>query len=550
MATTAPADIHTRIETMFPKLSEVPAEADFAPGGGLYQDGDQYLIDGEVRRWTGATDEVRSPICVENGSTERRLIGHVARLGKEEALAAMDAAVRAYDRGRGQWPTMTVAGRIDCMLHFCRLMQGVREECVRLLMWEIGKTRGDSEKEFDRTLQYAMDTVEELKELDRSGGRFTKRGGILAQIRRSPLGVVLCMGPFNYPINETFATLIPAIIMGNTVVVKLPRYGKLCQMPLLQCFAEAFPRGVVNVFNGAGREVVGPMFDTGQVASLAFIGSSKVAGNLKKQHPKPNRLRAILGLDAKNAAIVLGDADLDLAAKECITGGLSFNGQRCTAIKIIFVQRSIAEPFVQKLADAVDALQFGMPWEKGAFLTPLPEDGKAEQMNRYVCDALAGGARVVNKNGGLTNRTFFFPAVMYPIREGMELYTEEQFGPVMAVSTFDDVNEVLDYLALSDHGQQASVFGRSAAIVGPLVDILVNQVSRVNLNAQCQRGPDVFPFTGRKDSAEGTLSVHDALRSFSIRSMIAAPEGEMNKQLLRDILSGRTSNFINTDYIF
>src|SRR5262249_12615445 len=153
-----------------------------------------------------------------DGKTERRLIGRVGKLDKEAALAALDAAVRAYDGGRGRWPTMRLADRVECLLHFCQLMQQRREETVRLLMWEIGKTRADSEKEFDRTVQYARDTVEELKEADRTAGRFTRNSGILAQIRRSPLGVVLCMGPFNYPINETFCTLIPALIMGNTVV--------------------------------------------------------------------------------------------------------------------------------------------------------------------------------------------------------------------------------------------------------------------------------------------------------------------------------------------
>jgi glyceraldehyde-3-phosphate dehydrogenase (NADP+) len=547
----ASVEVPAKIETMFPSLADVPPEADFAPGGGLYPHGDLYLIDGEVRCWTGSTDEVRSPVCVEQeGRIERRLVGRVARIGKEEALGALDAAVRAYDGGRGKWPTMTVGGRIDCMLHFCQLMKQIREETVRLLMWEIGKTRADSEKEFDRTVQYALDTVEELKEADRAAGRFMRHSGILAQVRRSPLGVVLCMGPFNYPLNETFATLIPAVIMGNTVVAKLPRYGKLCQAPLLRCFAEAFPPGVVNVFNGKGSDVVGPMMDTGAIAALAFIGSSRVASDLKKQHPKANRLRSILGLDAKNTAIVLADADLDLAVSECITGTLSFNGQRCTGLKMLFVQRPAAEAFLQKLTDTVDALPFGMPWEKGVMLTPLPEDNKAGQMWRYVEDATSKGARVVNRHGGLANRTFFFPAVVFPVGPGMELYTEEQFGPVVAVSVFDDVGEVVGYIHASDYGQQASIFGRDAAVIGPLADILVNQVCRVNLNAQCQRGPDVYPFTGRKDSAEGTLSVYDALRSFSIRSMVAAPDGEANKQLLRDILSQRASNFVNTDYIF
>ncbi len=338
--------------------------------------------------------------------------------------------------------------------------------------------------------------------------------------------------------------------MGNTVVAKLPRYGALCQAPLLRAFAEAFPPGVVNVVNGDGRTVAGPLVESGQIAALAFIGSSAVANVLKRQHPRPNRLRCILGLDAKNPAIVFGDADLDLAVRECVAGALSFNGQRCTAIKLVYVQRGVAERFLQKLADAVDGLPFGLPWEPGVKLTPLPEEKKPEALQELVEDALARGARVVNANGGLVNRTFYFPSVVYPVSRTMRLHSVEQFGPVVPVQPFDEVKDVVDEIVASDFGQQASVFGRDPAVVGPLLDVLANQVCRVNLNAQCQRGPDVYPFTGRKDSAEATLSVSDALRCFSIRSMVAAPGDETNRALLHGILSGRTSNFLNTDYLF
>ncbi len=544
-------DVRSRIAALFPRIEDVPAGADFAPGGGVYTQGELYLVDGEIRRWTGESHAVTSPVCVASGGAlDRRLIGSHAALTRDEALAALAAAGRAYDHGRGPWPTMTVGARIEAIEAFAAAMQKVREESVRLLMWEIGKTRADSEKEFDRTVQYVLDTVEALKEVDRSAGRFTRSGGILAQIRRAPLGVVLCMGPFNYPLNETFTTLVPALIMGNTVVVKLPRFGMLCQAPLLRAFADCFPKGVVNVLNGEGRTVAGPIVETGEIAALAFIGSSRAANLLKKQHPKPNRLRCILGLDAKNPAFVLPDADLDLAVRECLTGTLSFNGQRCTAIKLVFVHRSLAERFLQAFAEAVDALPFGLPWQPGVKLTPLPEEDKAGAMKALVDDALAKGAKVVNRYGGLANRTFYYPAVVFPVDARMSLHSVEQFGPVVPVAVYDDLRELVDYVVGSSYGQQASVFGRDARVVGPLVDVLANQVCRVNLNAQCQRGPDVYPFAGRKDSAEGTLSVSDALRCFSIRSMVAAPEGEANTELLREMLNGRTSNFVNTDYLF
>jgi aldehyde dehydrogenase (NAD+) len=421
---------------------------------------------------------------------------------------------------------------------------------VSLIMWEIGKSLADSEKEFDRTVDYIRATIEALKELDNSNSRFLVVEGTIGQIRRAPLGVVLCMGPYNYPLNETFATLIPALIMGNTMVFKPPKHGVLLFYPLLEAFRSAFPKGVINTVYGRGEVVVPQLLGSGKVNVLTLIGSSKVADHLKKLHPKVHRLRAVLGLDAKNAAIVLPDADIDLAVKECLLGTLNFNGQRCTALKMLMVHQSVAEPFLRRFGEELTKLKVGMPWEKGVGITPLPEPGKVAYMTELVEDALAKGARVVNEGGGTACETLFYPAVVYPVREGMKLYREEQFGPVVPVMPFEDVETALDYIITSEHGQQVSVFSSSPDRIGTLVDPLVNQVCRVNINCQCQRGPDVFPFTGRKDSAEGTLSVTDALRSFSIRSMVAAKQTEESKRLLDTIVLNHKSKFINTRYIF
>ncbi|WP_164223428.1 aldehyde dehydrogenase family protein, partial [Stenotrophomonas maltophilia] len=134
---------------------------------------------------------------------------------------------------------------------------------------------------------------------------------------------------------------------------------------------------------------------------LALIGSSKVADHLKKQHPKSHRLRAILGLDAKNAAIILPDADLDLTVKECLLGALSFNGQRCTALKMLMVHRSIADEFVNRLTTELAKLKVGMPWEKGVSITPLPGMHRTAYMTEVIEDAVAKGAKVVNPEGGV-----------------------------------------------------------------------------------------------------------------------------------------------------
>jgi len=257
-----------------------------------------------------------------------------------------------------------------------------------------------------------------------------------------------------------------------------------------------------------------------------------------------------LGLDAKNAAIILNNADLELAVKECLLGTLSFNGQRCTAIKVVFVHKDVAEVFLQRFSEEVNKLAIGMPWEKGVSITPLPEPQKPDYLTDLVQDAIAHGAQVVNPGGGSTKASFFYPAVLYPVNSQMKVYAEEQFGPVVPVIPFENNEEPIDYLIESPHGQQVSVFGNDSHEIGHLVDQLVNLVSRVNLNAQCQRGPDNFPFTGRKDSAEGTLSVEDAIRAFSIRTVVATKDTATNKEIINHIIEGHESQFLSTKFIF
>ena len=536
-----------QLHDLFPEASAIPEEVRLP----LPLEQRTYLVGGELRQWDGPSQEVRSAVCLREGEgLDPALLGSIPRLTAEAALEALRAAVAAYEHGRGRWPTMSVRERIGHIERFVSGMQAQREEIVRLLMWEIGKSAGDSAKEFDRTVQYVVDTVEALKDLDRVSSRFSIEQGVLGQIRRAPLGVVLCLGPFNYPLNETFTTLIPALIMGNTVVYKPPRHGALLHWPLLSLFAEVFPPGVVNTVCGAGREILGPLMQTGNVNVLALIGGSRSADLLRRQHPKPHRLRCVLGLEAKNPAIILPDADLDAALSECLLGTLSFNGQRCTALKVLFVHRSIADTFVERFAAAVNGLPIGMPWEPKVAITPLPDRERAQAMSEYIADAHEQGGEVVNEGGGTTAGTLVAPAVVYPAGSAMRLYTEEQFGPVVPIIPFDDIEAPIRYVTESDFGQQVSLFGRDPATLARLIDPLVNQVCRVNLNSQCQRGPDTFPFTGRKDSAEGTLSVSDALRVFSIRTLVAAKQTELNKGILTTITREHQSNFLSTDFIF
>jgi len=530
----------------FPSFEELPER--FKLHETIAQE--HYLVNGEYRKWNGAFHDVYSPVRLQEGDKlVKYKLGHYPLLEEKQSLEALGAAREAYDLGRGSWPTMTVNERIAHVEHFKEEMSKRREEVVKLLMLEIGKTTGDAEKEFDRTVDYITDTIAALKQLDRDSSKLEHSGGVFAQIRRGPLGVVLCMGPYNYPLNETFTLLLPALLMGNTVIFKPAKFGVLLISPLLEAFKNCFPAGVINVIFGSGRVTASTLMETGKIDVLAFIGSSSGANALKKLHPNQNRLRSVLGLEAKNPGIVLPDANIELSVQECLLGSLSYNGQRCTALKVLFVHEKIKDEFMELFISSLNKLKAGMPWEDGVKLTPLPEDDKPNYLNGLIKDAISKGATLVNETGGETIGSYFNPAVLTGVDSSMKIFHEEQFGPVIPIVFFDNIEQPIRYIVESNYGQQVSIFSSNPEDISSLVDPLVNQVCRVNINSQCQRGPDNYPFNGRKDSAEGTLSVFDALRAFSIRTLVATKDSSQNKELLNQILQGRKSKFLSTDYI-
>jgi glyceraldehyde-3-phosphate dehydrogenase (NADP+) len=523
---------NNRQDTLFPYESDIQATMmDMIP---VVQD--EYLLNGRLVSWDGPFRDVFSPVCVRTSDgIAPKVIGKSPLMTEKESLEALQAARQAYDNGRGAWPVMSPTERIGRIESFISAMEIKRDRIVTLLMWEIGKSRLDSRREFDRTIEFTKSTIGVLREHYGTPLKTVAGQGITGTIDRVPVGVVLCMGPFNYPLFETFTALVPALATGNTVIFKPPRFGSLLFHSLLEPLCDLFPPGAVNIIYGPGREIVPPLLSSGMVDALAFIGTSGVATYLKGLHPKPHRLRCVLGLEAKNPAIILPDTDLDGAVEESVRGALAYNGQRCAALKMFFVHTSVVDEFLVRVSGAMTELKCGMPWEEGVFITPLAEPGKPRYLTGLIEDALSHGARVVNGGGGAVRETVFYPALLYPVTPAMRVYHEEQFGPVVPVVPYDDIDEVLAYVAQSNYGQQASVFGRDGEAVAKVVERLIHQVGRVNINCQCQRSPDIVPFTGRKDSAEGSLSVSDAVLAFTVPSLITARTDETNRAILEAI---------------
>lgn len=493
-----------------------------------FVDGAKVLVNGEVKPWTGAFAEVAAPVYVaETG--EQVPIGRQAMLTAEASVAAIEAASAAWARGRGAWPTTPLEQRIEAVESLVGKLKELRGEIVKVLQWEICKNDGDAAKEFDRTMDFIAALISAARDMNSTG--VVCEEGVHAMVKRSAVGVMLNLGPSNYPFNETYATLIPALLMGNTVCMKVPNTGGLAHFLTMEAYATCFPPGVVNFVSGRGRDTMPPIMATGLVDIFAFIGSSKAADTLVKQHPNPHRLKVLLSLDAKNLGVVLPDADLEVAAKECLAGSTSYNGQRCTAVKLIMVHKSVAEAFAEKFVAAVGGLTAGVPFGKNA-ITPLASV-KPEYMSELVEDAKAKGASVLNEQGGHWDRSLFFPAVLSPVTSEMKIWHEEQFGPVIPIATYESIDEVYDYIDKMHFGQQSAIFTSNDAAADPteelsqLLDVCAMATCRVNINVQCSRGPDCFPFAGRRSSANGTLSVTEALRSVSVETMVASKKAEV-----------------------
>jgi glyceraldehyde-3-phosphate dehydrogenase (NADP+) len=377
-------------------------------------------------------------------------------------------------------------------------------------------------------------------------------------IKRNPIGIVVCLAPYNYPINESYATIIPSLLMGNIVIVKIPTIGGLAHLFTMEAFAQALPPNTIYFVAGSGRSTMPILLQTGSIDALAFIGSKHAANQLIHIHPNPHRLKVFLQLEAKNMAIILPnvfehDQVYENTMKEIITGTLSYNGQRCTALKLIFVPTLFVDQFIQRLMEMVHQMPIGLPWQNHhhvddngndnqdndntatspwiqSMITPLPSMERIHYMKELIQDAISKGAKVVNKKygGGMivggVNSTLMVPAILYPVTSDMKLYHEEQFGPIIPIVSYENPDTIIQYGQNGLYGQQVSIFTNPNMInddVIQYIDLFSTIFGKININTQCSRSPDTIPFSGRRSSAMGIMSVQHSLYEFSIPTVVS-----------------------------
>ncbi len=492
-----------------------------------------YMIDWEIREFDWESVEVYSSfnIDMEKKSawieieSDRVLIWKYPKLTEKEALEALDAAVKAYDDGEWKWPSADPDERIEMMLGFMNHMYLNKKWIVELLMAEIWKNREDAEKEFDRTIEYIVETVQTYNEMIKEAWEIREVWWLLTKKILTPTWPTLCMGPYNYPLNETFTTLIPALLSWNTIIYKPAKFWVLFNAYLMHSFMECFPKWVVNVITWEWKTIIPPIMESWKIVNFAFIWTDRVADDLVKKHPYPHILNPVLWLGAKNPWIIMPGCDINNAVDHSLSWNLSYNWQRCTAHKINFLHTSIKEEFLTKYLEKFSKLKFWYPFAEWSKFTPIPDSSHIEYLKRLLNDAVSKWAKIMNPGWWYVYWLYMHPAILTWVTPDMDIYHLEQFGPIVPFVDYKDINEVKEYVKKSRYGQQASIFYWDESNEKEVKDMkrfLVRQVWRLNENTQCQRSPDSLPFSWRKHSALRILSLRDAIEEFTMPVVVAA----------------------------
>lgn len=447
-------------------------------------------------------------LMISNPSTNESA-GELPLLEPKELIdEAFSAAKSAFQK----WKKTPYEKRKALLVNFRNLLNERVDYVAEIMMAEIAKNFNDSKTEVIRTIEYIDQTIEIYeKELQKPlliGEDVHHIKGKTGIFKQEALGVVLAIAPFNYPVNLLLSKLAPALLIGNTVVFKGATQGSLVTAYLSELFYEAgFPRGTVNCVVGEGRAMGDLLFTNPNIDMIAFTGGTSIGNRIAQLNP---RTPLLLELGGKDPALVLDDADLELTVKEIIKGGLSYNGQRCTAIKRVFVTSKLHKQLVDGLNKEINKLSKGEP-KQNCFITPLISKKSVDYVVELVQDAVNKGANLQQPIQVSDN--LLAPMIVDNVTDDMRLAWEEPFGPVIPIIEYDSLDKAIDLINQSEFGLQASIF---SADEEKALEIAADiAAGSVNINRSSSRGPDIFPFSGVKDSGFGIQGIKNALYAMS-----------------------------------
>lgn len=436
--------------------------------------------------------------------TTHATAGTVPALTKSQ----IDHAFTSARRAQKKWAALLLTQRIADLKRWRDLIATHESQFVSLMAAEIAKPLQDGESEVRRSLEYFDYTLEAAKHLtsEAMNGEAFGLQKKMAVFERVPKGVGLAIAPFNYPLNLALSKIIPALVMGNTVVFKPATAGSLTGSLLGQlAFKAKLPAGVFNVATGKGREIGDYLLTNENLDFISFTGSTAVGTNLLQIASTKD---VVLELGGKDPALVLDDGNLEHYASEIIGGAFNYSGQRCTAIKRVITTDAIANRLVPILKTKVSQLTVGSPLKHNV-ITPLISDQAADFVFGLIENALKQGAQIVI--GGERKQNLIYPTLVDYVTPQMRLAYEEPFGPVLPVIRVANVEAMINEANNSPYGLQAAVFGQNISQSITVARQLA--VGTVNINGKTQRGPDSFPFLGIKGSGLGVQGIKETLLS-------------------------------------
>lgn len=416
----------------------------------------------------------------------------------------VDFAIKNAKETQISWKNVPVNKRAEILYKAADLLIEKSDEMSDIMMREIGKDKKSCESEILRSADYVRFTADTAKNLSGEsipGDSFPGfKKNKISLVTREPLGVVLAISPFNYPVNLASSKIAPALIAGNSVVLKPATQGSLCGLYLAKIFEQAgVPAGVLNTVTGRGSEIGDYIVTHPSIDFINFTGSTEVGTRISKI---TSMVPLLMELGGKDAAIVLKDADLDLAASNIVSGAYSYSGQRCTAVKRILVVEEVADKLVEKVKEKVEKLKVGNPLD-GAEVVPLIDNKAADFVWELIDDAREKGAHLLV--GGKREENLIYPTLFDNVTTDMRLAWEEPFGPVLPIIRVKDKDEAIEIANKSEYGLQSSVFTENINEAFYVADKL--EVGTVQVNNKTERGPDHFPFLGVKASGIGTQGI-------------------------------------------
>lgn len=393
-----------------------------------------------------------------------------------------------------------------------------KEKIGAVLSKEVAKGYKSAVSEVVRTAEIINYAAEEGLRMEGEvleGGSFEAASKKkIAVVRREPVGLVLAISPFNYPVNLAGSKIAPALIAGNVIAFKPPTQGSISGLLLAEAFAEAgLPAGVFNTITGRGSEIGDYIVEHQAVNFINFTGSTGIGERIGKM---AGMRPIMLELGGKDSAIVLEDADLELTAKNIIAGAFGYSGQRCTAVKRVLVMESVADELVEKIREKVLALTIGNP-EDDADITPLIDTKSVDYVEGLINDANDKGATAlteIKREGNL-----ICPILFDKVTTDMRLAWEEPFGPVLPIIRVTSVEEAIEISNKSEYGLQASIFTNDFPRAFGIAEQL--EVGTVHINNKTQRGTDNFPFLGAKKSGAGIQGVKYSIEAMTtVKSVV------------------------------